>query len=176
MIRYDRELSEADLKSFQQYGANRIFVLTPPASLDRARQLWNAFKGAGTESPVSRGKVTGGDLPALFILKTMIDLKLIQAGWSSEASVRLDAGEGSDLQVHGTEEQRAQILEWIKSIAAAPPADAEFAWVREVAIHRLALAIPDLQALMWERDPKGALPDLETVSPKHVQDVARIYF
>jgi len=92
------------------------------------------------------------------------------------ASIRLDAGEGSDLQIRGTDEQRAQILDWIKSVAAAPPADSDFAWVREVAIHRFALISPDLQALMWERDPQGALQGLETISSKHIQDVARIYF
>jgi len=176
MVRFDRELSSADLTAFQQYGANRILVLTPPASMDRARELWSAFKGAGSENPVARGKVTGGDLAALFILKTMIDLKLVQAGWWSEASIRLDAGEGSDLQIRGTDEQRAQILDWIKSVAAAPPADADFAWIREVAVHRFALISPDLQALMWERDPQGALQGLETISSKHIQDVARIYF
>jgi len=176
MVRFDRELSSADLTAFQQYGANRILVLAPPASMDRARGLWSAFNGAGAENPVARGKVTGGDLAALFILKTMIDLKLVQAGWWSEASIRLDAGEGSDLQIRGTDEQRAQILDWIKSVAAAPPADSDFAWVREVAIHRFALISPDLQALMWERDPQGALQGLETISSKHIQDVGRIYF
>ena len=55
-------------------------------------------------------------------------------------------------------------------------ADAYLTWAREVAIHRFNIVQPHLQALTWERDPQGAIQDLETISPKHIQDVARIYF
>src|SRR5262245_31617883 len=64
MTRFDRELTADDLKPFQQYRSDRILVLSPAASLDRARQLWTTFKGSATgESRSSRGKVSSGDLP-----------------------------------------------------------------------------------------------------------------
>jgi hypothetical protein len=177
MTRFDRELMAEDLKAFQQYRSDRILVLTPAASMDRARQLWTAFKGSTTgETRTSRGKVSSGDLSALFVLKTILDLKVIESGWWRDVSLRIDAGEGSTLQIQATEQQRAQILNWIKTVAATPPADAYFAWAREVAMHRFDSVLADLQALTWERDPQGMVADLEAVSPQHVQDVARIYF
>ena len=47
---------------------------------------------------------------------------------------------------------------------------------REVALHHLGAALADLQALTFERDPEGSVQDLQTITAKHVQDVARIYF
>jgi hypothetical protein len=177
MTRFNRELTRDDLTAFQQYRAERILVLVPASSIDRARQLWSGFKGANTgETAVSRGKVSNGDLSALFILKTVLDLKVIAAGWWPEVSLRIDAGAGTDLQIDASDEKRRQILEWIKALAGAPMPDAYFAWAREVAIHRFGGIQADLQALTWERDPQGVVQSPETVSLTHVQDVARIYF
>ena len=81
--------------------------------------------------------------------------EVIESGWWRDVSIRIDAGEGSDLQIDAPDEKRAQILDWIKTIAYAPLPDAYFAWVREVAIHRFDAVRPDLQALTWERDPHG---------------------
>ena len=145
--------------------------------MDRARQLWSSFKGGnGAEIRVPKGKVSSGDLPALFILETLLDMKVFAAGWWPEVQLRIDATEGSTLQINADDEKRAQILEWIKAIAIAAPAETYFNWAREVAIHRFDAVRADLQALTWERDPQGAIQDLETISAKHVQDVARIYF
>src|SRR4029077_4313814 len=81
MTRFNRDLTADDLRPFERFRPERILVLVPNASLGRARQLWSAFKGASSgETGVSRGKVSNGDLAALFIIKTIIDLKLIQAG------------------------------------------------------------------------------------------------
>jgi len=177
MVRFNREFSSDDLKAFEQYRPDRILVMAPSSSLDRARQLWSGFKGnAGGEGGVSRGKVSSGDLAALFILKTILDLKLFETGWQRDVSIRIDAGQGSDLQIQGPDEKRAQVLEWIKTVRAAPLPDAYFARAREVAIHRLDSVRPDLQALTWERDPMGTTQDLETISARLVQDVARLYF
>ena len=145
--------------------------------MDGARQLWSAFTGANSgETGVSRGNVSNGDLSALFILKTVLEQKVIATGWWPEVSLRIDASAGTDLQIHASEEKRTQILEWIKGLASAPMQDAYFAWIREVSIHRFAGIQTDLQALTWERDPQGAVQSPETVSVTHVQDVARIYF
>jgi hypothetical protein len=177
LTRFDREPTAGDLKLFEQYRSERILVLTPAASLDRARQLWSGFNGNSSgPTPVSRGKVSSGDLAALLILKTMLDLKVIQSGWWQSVSLRMDAAEGSDLQINAGDEERAQILDWIKAIANKPIDNAEFASAREISIHRFEIARADLQALAWERDPQGTIQDLETTTSTHVQDVARIYF
>jgi hypothetical protein len=110
------------------------------------------------------------------MLETLLNLKIIESGWWHEASVRIDASSGSDLQIAGDEDHRAAILDWIKSIAMNPPAEKYFLWAREVAFHRLAGTAADLQSLAWERDPQGTIQDLATIAPQHVQDVARIYF
>ncbi len=177
LTRMDHDPTEEDVKSFQKHRSDRILVLTPKSSIDRARQLWSAFKGSSNgEIGVPKGKVSSGDLPALFILEVMLQLRVIQAGWWRDAEVRIDAGEGSALQIHADDEKRAQVLDWIKAIASEPMPDDSFVWAREVAIHRFDSVRADLQALSWERDPQGAIQDLQTISLKHVQDVARIYF
>jgi hypothetical protein len=177
LTRFNRDLTPDDLKAFQQYRADRILVLSTASSMDRARQLWSAFKGnANGETAVPKGTVSSGDLPALFILKTILDLKLLESGWWHDAGLRVDAGEGSGLQIHIPDEERPHVMDWIKDIAQTPLPDTYFAWAREVAIHHFDSALADLQALTWERDPQGTIQAFETVSAKHVQDVARIYF
>jgi hypothetical protein len=177
LTRFNRDLTADDLKAFQQYRADRILVLSTASSMDRARQLWSAFKGnANGETTVPKGTVSSGDLPALFILKTILDLKLLESGWWHDAGLRVDAGEGSGLQIRIPDEERPHVMDWIKAIAETPLPDTYFAWAREVAIHHFDGALADLQALTWERDPQGTIQTFETVSAKHVQDVARIYF
>jgi hypothetical protein len=176
LTRFD-EFNAQTLQAFQRYAPARILVFSPSASMDRARQLWNTFKGANAgDAPAPRGAVSGGDLPALFLLKVMLDRKVIESGWSHEVELRISASDGSALQIQADATKRSQILEWIKRIASEKPSDAEMAWVREVAIHRLDTVRTDLQSLIWERDPQGVLQNLETVGAGHIQDVARIYF
>jgi hypothetical protein len=177
LTRFNRDLTPDDLKGFQQYRADRILVLSTASSMDRARQLWTAFKGnANGETAVPKGTVSSGDLPALFILKTILDLKLLESGWWHDAGLRVDAGEGSALQIRIPDEERPYVVGWIKAIGQTPLPDTYFAWAREVAIHHFDSALADLQALTWERDPQATIQTFETVSAKHVQDVARIYF
>jgi hypothetical protein len=177
LTRFDHDLTPDDLKAFQQYPPERLLVLAPTASMDRARQLWSAFKGRSNgETAAPKGNVSSGDLPALFLLKTIIDMKVIESGWWRNVSLRIDASEGSALQIRADDDQREQILDWIRSLANSTLSEAYFAWAREVAIHRLDDVRANLQALTWEHDPQGKVQDLETISQKHVQDVARIYF
>src|SRR5262249_27925706 len=132
LSRFDHELTADDLKTFQQYPPERLLVLAPAGSMDRARQLWSTFKGrANGETPAPKGNVSSGDLPALFLLKTIVDLKVIQSGWWRDVSLRIDASEGSALQIRGTDDQREQILDWIRSLANSTLSDTYFAWVRE---------------------------------------------
>lgn len=175
--RFDHEPTGEELKEFQKYNASRILVLTPSSSAIRVRQLWNVFQGnSAGENGVPQGRVSTGDLPALFVLKTLLDLRLIQAGWWHNTEIRIDASAGSALQIRADDEQRGQILEWIKGIASGATPEDYFAWAREIAVHRFEAEVADLQALTWERDPQGTIQDLQTISRNHVQDVARIYF
>jgi hypothetical protein len=177
MARMDHVPASDDLKAFAKYPPARILVLTQAASMDRMRQLWSTFKGNASGEPgVPKGKVSTGDLPALFVLKTITDMKVIEAGWFWDVQLRIDAGEGSTLVIDGDSAKTALVTEWIKSIATAPPSEKYFNFAREVAIHRFDLVRADLQALTWERDRQGAIPDFTTVMSQQVQDVARIYF
>ena len=176
MTRFDRELTAQDIQLFQKYRPGRILVLAPQSSMDRARQLWIGFKGASNgEVAVPKGNVSSGDLPALFVLKTIVDLQIIDAGWWPAAQARIDASEGSTLQISADSERRTQIVSWLKQLAQGVQ-EPYFSWVREVAIHRFDTVRADLQALTWERDPQGTIQNLELISEQHVQDVARIYF
>jgi hypothetical protein len=175
--KYDHEPDADTVKSFEKYPAERILVLAPARSIDHARELWSSFKGVPTrEAAVPKGPVSSGDLPAIYVLKTILDLKVIQAGWWRDVELRIDAGQGSSLQIHAADAKRERILQWIKDIAAHASSDKEYAWMREVAVHRFDDVRADLQALTWERDPQGTIQDIETVVPKFVQDVAQIYF
>src|SRR5439155_16830185 len=99
-IRFDHEPTAADVASFQKYRPEGLLVLAPPSSIDHARQLWASFTGsANGEIGVPSGKVSSGDLPALFILKTILELKLIEAGWRRDAAVLIDDADGSALQI-----------------------------------------------------------------------------
>ena len=177
LTKYDHEPDSDTVKAFEKYGADRILVLTPQSSLAHQRELWSAFKGSDSrEVGVPKGPVSSGDLPAVYVLKTMLDVRIIQAGWWHDVDLRIDANEGSILQIRGDEEKRRRILEWIKDIATHALPDKDFAWMREVAIHRFDKFRPDIQALTWERDPRGTIQDIQTIVPKFVQDVAQVYF
>jgi len=177
LTKYDREPDAEIMKSFEKYRADRILVLAPANALERARELWSSFKASDSrEAGVPKGPVSSGDLPAVYVLKTMLELKVIEAGWWPEVELGLDASEGSALQIHADAGRRQQIIEWARNIGRQGPPDKDFAWMREVAIHRFDTVRPDLQALTWERDPQGTIQDIETIVPKFVQDVAQIYF
>ena len=177
LTKYDQEPDIRTVRSFEKYSANRILVLTPAATMDHARELWSSFSGsASREVGVPKGPVSNGDLPAVYVLKTILELKVIQAGWWPEVELRIDANEGAVLQIRSDPDKRERIIEWIKEFGVHAPPDKDFAWMREVAVHRFDTVRSDLQALTWERDPQGTIQDIETIVPKFVQDVAQIYF
>ena len=177
LTKYDQELDAEVLRTFQTYRPDRILVFAPPQSLDSERRLWSAFRGnSNGNTGIAKGNVSSGDLPALVILKTLVDRKVIQAGWWNDVEVKISASEGSMLTISGDADKRARIVEWIKQLGTQKPTDDEVAWAREVAIHRFGKIESDLQALTWERDPQGSVQNLDTVSAGHVSDVARIYF
>jgi len=72
--------------------------------MDRARQIWSAFKGnPNGETVLPKGSVPSGNLSALFVLKTILDLKVMESGWWPDAMPRIDAGDGSNLQIRASD-------------------------------------------------------------------------
>src|SRR5207253_5938328 len=92
LTRFNRDPSPDDLKPFTKYRADRILILAPKASLDATRQLWSSFQGANSGTTgVPRGKVSTGDLPALFVLETILELRVIDSGWWRDVHFGIDA-------------------------------------------------------------------------------------
>ena len=111
----------------------------------------------------AQGKVSSGDLPALFILKTILDLKIIEAGWwhdvatcaSMPAKVRL-----CEIRTAMTD-KRAQILDWIKDDRATDRAR------REV----LRLGARSGDSPVRHRAPRSSGPDVGTRSQGAIHDL-----
>src|SRR5207244_4858795 len=79
LTKYDREPDADIMKSFEKFRADRILVLAPAGALDRARELWSSFRSSDSrEAGVPKGPVSSGDLPAVYVLKTMLELKAIE--------------------------------------------------------------------------------------------------
>jgi hypothetical protein len=178
IVKFDHEPDSEALRSFQNYNSSRLLVLAPADGITHARELWSSFKGSSPnrESGVPKGKVASGDLPALVILKVLLDRKIIEAGWWHDVQLKISASQGSGLQIQASSDRQPAIFEWIKQFAEQPLSDTDMAWAHEVALHQFDAMRADLQALIWERDPEGTIQDLQAISAGHVQDVARIYF
>jgi len=121
------------------------------------------------------GKITSVDIPALLVLKMLLDRRLIEAGLWSDVHLEIRAEKGSTLSIQGSDADRRVVLDWLREIAAQLPAKADLDWAREAAIHHLTEFRPDLQSLIWEWNPDGVLPDLHFIPDSQLQEVARIY-
>jgi hypothetical protein len=163
--------------SYGAYRPGRILVMAPPESLERLRQQWSRFKGNPNDETamVVDGKIPGPHLPALFVLKMLLDRRLIEAGMWNDVQIEIRASEGSTLTMHGNEADRARLLSWIEDIASRPIPDEDLEWAREAAIHHLADFLPDLQSLVWEWTPDGSIFDFHFIPPALIQDAARMY-
>jgi hypothetical protein len=176
--RFTSAPDENTVRAFQKYRADRILVVAPPAMRDRARILWSNFTGSlrDPSTPTPLGNVSNIDLPALLILKAMLDRRLIESGWWQQATLRIEATSGATLVIEASPAIREQISAWIKEVAAGPVPDSDFLWAREAAIHHLAELMSDLQILAWQRVPDYVLADPSTIAATQVQDVAKLYF
>jgi len=163
--------------SFGAFRTSRILVMAPPSALDRVKQQWAGFRGnVRDQEPVPIvGKITSVDIPALLVLKMLLDRRLIEAGLWSDVHLEIRAEKGSTLTIQGSDADRRVVLDWLREIAAQLPAKADLDWAREAAIHHLTEFRPDLQSLIWEWNPDGVLPDLHFIPDSQLQEVARIY-
>jgi hypothetical protein len=175
---FEREPDTALLQtSFGAFRANRILVMAPPSALDRVKQQWAGFRGnLRDQEPVPiLGNITSVDIPALLVLKMLLDRRLIEAGLWNDVHLEIRASQGSTLTVQGSDTDRRIVLDWLREFAALLPAKADIEWAREAAIHHLSEFRPDLQSLIWEWNPDGVLTDIRFIPDTQLQEVARIY-
>jgi hypothetical protein len=163
--------------SYGGYRPGRILVMAPPESLQRLKQQWSQFKGNPNDETamVVDGKIPGPHLPALFILKMLLERRLIEAGLWNDVQLEIRASEGSTLTIHATETDRARVRGWIEDIASRPIPEEELEWAREAAIHHLEDFLPDLQSLTWEWTPESTIFDFHFVPAALIKDAARMY-
>jgi hypothetical protein len=163
--------------SYGAFRSGRILVMAPPESLERLKQQWSRFKGNASDETamVVDGKIPGPHLPALLILKMLLDRRLIEAGMWNDVRLEIRAAEGSTLTIHGSEADRGRVMSWIKEIASSPIPDEDVEWAREAASHHLADFLPDLQSLTWEWAPDGTIFDFHFIPTALIKDAARMY-
>jgi hypothetical protein len=163
--------------SYGPYRPGRILVMAPPESLERLKQQWSRFNGNSKDETamVVDGKIPGPHLPALLLLKMMLDRRLIEAGMWNDIQLDIRASEGSTLAIHGSDADRARVLSWIQDIASGPVPEEDLDWAREAAIHHLADFLPDLQSLTWEWTPDGTIFDFHLIPAALIKDAARMY-
>lgn len=163
--------------SYGAFRSSRILVMAPPDSLDRAKQQWAQFQGNPIDTaPVTiDGKITSADIPALLVLKMLLDRRLIESDLWNDIQLEIRAAEGPTLSIRGREDSRRIVRDWIREIASRPLPEADLEWAREAAVHHLPGIRPQLQSLIWVLNSDGLIPDLHLIPSSQIQDVARIY-
>ena len=163
--------------SYGAYRPSRILVMAPPESLERLKQQWSRFKGNPNDETamVATGKIPGPHLPALFVMKMLLDRRVIEAGMWNDIQLEIRASEGSTLTIHGSDTDRARVLSWIEDIASRPIAEEDLEWARDAANHHLADFLPDLQSMIWEWTPDDTIFDFHFIPTALIKDAARMY-
>jgi hypothetical protein len=151
--------------------------MAPADSLERLAQQWSTFKGNPSDGTamVVAGKIPGPHLPALLVMKMLLDRRLIEAGMWNDIQLEIRASEGSTLTIHGNDTDRALVLSWIEDIASRPVPEEDLEWAREAASHHLADFLPDLQSLIWEWNPDDTIFDFHFIPTALIKDAARMY-
>jgi hypothetical protein len=163
--------------SYGAYRPARILVMAPPQSLERLKQQWSRFKGNPNDQTtmVVAGKIPGPHLPALLVMKMLLDRRLIEAGMWNDIRLEIRVSEGSTLAINGSDTDRARVLSWIEDIASRPVPEEDLEWAREAANHHLADFLPDLQSLIWEWTPDDTIFDFHFIPTPLIKDAARMY-
>jgi hypothetical protein len=163
--------------SYGAYRPGRILVMAPPESLQRLKQQWAQFQGnPNDETPLTvAGNIPGPHLPALFVLKTLLDRRLIEAGMWNDAQLEIRASQGSTLTINASEADRTRVLAWIADISSRSIPDEELEWAREATVHHIQDFLPDLQSLTWEWIPDATIFDFHLIPAALIKDAARMY-
>jgi methionine synthase II (cobalamin-independent) len=151
--------------------------MAPLESLERLKQQWSRFKGNPNDETamMAAGKIPGPHLPALFVMKMLLDRRVIEAGMWNDIQLEIRASEGSTLTIHGSDTDRVRVLSWIEDIASRPIAEEDLEWAREAANHHLADFLPDLQSMIWEWTPDDTIFDFNLIPAALIKDAARMY-
>jgi hypothetical protein len=161
--------------------ADRVLVFLPPGELERRwgfLEAWNGGEMDATDS-TGVGTVATADLPALIILKTWLEGRIIEAGWSDRVEIRIAGTEGSDLSIRTDPGREIEIRAWLRGTAGRVDSDRareEFLQFRAAAGPAFDLLRRDLQILLWQRAPEGRILPPDTVSYESFRSVLDIYF
>ena len=75
-----------------------------------------------------------------------------------------------------TQEQGAVVQAWIQEVEEKGLEDGEFLRVRGAALGYFNRIRPELQILLWQRNPQGTIRLPTTVNQARLRAVAQIYF
>ena len=169
---------DAVFEQLRDVRPDRILVFAPPAEIPNLRRRLNRWtSGARDSTPsLSAGRVATGDLPALLVLKTWLDAKVVEAGWWGQIDLRIEGIGGSGLIIDADDEQEAAVQIWIQEVEEMGLEEGEFLRVRSAALGYFNRIRRELQILLWQRDPRGTIRPPTSVNPTRLRDVARIYF
>ncbi len=169
---------DAVFEQLRDLRADRLLMFAPGAELPSLRRRFNGWTSGDQDSTpsLSAGRVATGDLPALLVLKTWLDAKIVEAGWWGQVDLRIEGIQGSRLIIDADAEQDAVVQAWIQEVEEMGLEDGEFLRVRSAALGYFNRIRPDLQILLWQRNPQGTIRPPTTVNQTRLRAVARIYF
>jgi hypothetical protein len=170
--------SDAALDALSGVRADRLLLFVPDSAVDDARGRYASWSGGqGDTSPaLFLGEVATADLPGLLVLKTWLESRLIEVGWAGRVDIRVDGLEGSRLVIDGDPAPVSVVRSWIAELSSDGLEDAEYERVRAAAAGYFERARTDLQIILWQRAPQGAISPPSAFSRERFQEIAGIYF
>ncbi len=171
---FPREPSDRVYAGLDGVRADRLLVFHPPAGLDDARARFDAWDGgAADDSPrPAVGEFATVDVPGLVVLKTWLEARLIEAGWSGRIDVTIDGLEGSRLLVSGDAPHLAVVRSWIAELAENGLEQDDFERVRAAATEHYRRMRRELQIILWQRAPDGTIRLPRTVTLTQLRGIA----
>ena len=171
---FPREPSDRAYAGLEGVRADRLLVFHPPDGRDDARARFDAWSGgAADDSPrPAVGDFATVDVPGLVVLKTWLEARVIEAGWSGRVGVAIDGLEGSRLLISGDAPHLAVVRSWIADLAEAGLEDGDFERVRSAAVEHYRRLRPELQIILWQRNPDGTISVPRTVTLTRLRRIA----
>lgn len=160
---------------------DRIVFFLPALEQERHRAALDAWSSGEMDATdaMGVGAVATADLPALVILKTWLDRKVIEAGWSGLVSVRIAGTEGSRIVIVADPVRKARVESWLASGASYFDSEAgalEFQQLGPASSAYYDRIRADLAILLSQRAPFGQILPPDAVSLGAFRNMLRIYF